>query len=60
MYRSVNLLDEPASPKKLEYLESRKLSETGLSRGLSFDKSISNFEAIFEEMENEEPVTFDK
>ena len=60
LYRSVNVtVDEPMSPKKLEYLESRRLSDTGIT-ALSFDKSISNFEAIFEDMENAEPVTFDK
>ena len=53
IYRSVNVSrqEQENSPKKLKFLEERRLSDTMERPESMMMKSISNFEAIFEEMD---------
>ena len=60
-FRSVNTtMDCPPSPKKKEFLEARRLDDTFNRADSQFLQSVSNFEAIYEEMDKEVPITFEK
>ena len=52
MFRSVNTTaDGPPSPKKIEFLEQRRMSDIMAKTNSNFNKSISNYEAIFEDLD---------
>jgi len=60
-YRSVNTtLDEPESPKKIKFMDERRMTDGFMKSNAQFAKSVSNFEAIYEDMDIEHPITFDK
>ena len=61
LYRSVNTTaDAPASPKKIEFMEARRMTDAFARTDSQFGMSVSNFNAIYEDMDVEHPVTFDK
>ena len=60
-YRSVNTtVDGPPSPKKIEFMDARRMTDGFMRSDSQFGKSVSNFEAIYEDMDIEHPISFDK